>query len=197
MKKEYFLTGPALSIAELASLCTRAIENNIEQMAVPPILVKKTAELLTNTSIRVGSLVGYPYGWPAVEAKLADTILSMVDGASDIDLFINITALKNNDWQYLAKELNTINTVVKKQQCLLNIIIDPVWLTDEEMQQCCDLYGIAGINYFTLMSENGQHIDPQIELIRKHLADVIAIRAVNLADFRETGVFSSYGKIVK
>ncbi len=197
MKKEYFLLNPGLTVADVALLCEQAIEKNIEQLALPSILVKKAVSLLANTNIQVASVVGYPYGWPAVEAKLADAILSMVDGASQIDLFINITALKNNDWQYLATELNTINTVVRKQQCLLNIVIDPQWLTDQELQQCCDLYGIAGINSFTLFNEQGIDMDAQLALVRRHLADAILLRAASNTDMTRCAHIASYAEIVK
>lgn len=197
MKKETILLDPAFTIPQLASLCSHAIENNIELVSVPSIWVKKAAELLANTNIKVAACIGYPFGWNAIEAKLAETILAMVDSASEIELYINITALKNNDWQLLAKELNTISTVVKKQGCSLNIVADPVWLTNEDMIKCCDLYGIAGINCFTLVSENGESIESALKQVRQHLADAVAVRVVSISDPGPIEGVSRYGKIVK
>jgi deoxyribose-phosphate aldolase len=197
MRKEYILIDPALSLTDLAAYCTQAIENNIEQLTVPPLLIQKTSELLINTHIRVGALIGYPYGWNIIESKLAETIMAMVDGAAELELYINLTALKNNDWQYLAKELNTILTLINKQQKLLNILLDPRWTTDTELVQCCDLYGIAGINCFSLISEAGGNMDNQLTLVRSHIADAIEVRAVGLDYHGEIGGVTRYGKIVK
>lgn len=197
MKREYILLNPAFILSQLPALCTEAIENNIEQISVPPLLVKKTADILVNTSIRVGSPIGYPFGWNAIEAKLAETILAMVDGAAELELYINITALKNNDWQYLANELNTILTVVKKKQRQLNIVVDPLWLSNEDLIKCCDLYGVAGIECFTLITEQDNSIDAQLQLVRQHIADAITVRAVGITELPVLEGITRYGKIVK
>ena len=197
MKNEYVLLNPALSLADLATKCNEAIEHNIEQVSVPPLLVKKTAELLSNTNIKVAAIIGYPFGWNVIESKLADSIMAIVDGATELEVFINLTALKNNDWQYLAKELSTILTVVNKQQRLLNIVIDPQWLSQQDLQQCCDLYGVAGISCFTVFSAEGNDIAKEVTTVRNHLADAVAVRLVSISEKSDSEAISRYGKIVK
>ena len=115
----------------------------------------------------------------AIEAKVAETVLAIIDGADELDLVINISAIKNNDWQFLANEVNAILPIVRKRDKLIKIIIESGILTDEEIIKCCDLYGAAGVDFMktsTGYAEKGATVEA-VQLIRKHLADKIQIKA--------------------
>lgn len=170
---------PTILVADVEQLCKEAIDNNFAAVCVPPLFVKKAKTFCANTNIKIATVIGFPFGYSAVEAKLAEILLAIVDGADELDMVINIAALKNNDWQYLAHELNHVMTVVTNKQKSIKIIIESGILTDNEIVKCCDLYGIAGVDFMvtsTGYAENGASVNT-VKLMRKHLANAIKIKA--------------------
>ena len=84
-------------------------------------------------------VIGFPFGYAAIEAKVAETILAIIDGADELDVVINISAIKNNDWQFLASEINAILPIIRKQKkvikelpgCLLICVIFQVKIQEK------------------------------------------------------------------
>ncbi|MCY7291952.1 MAG: deoxyribose-phosphate aldolase [Ferruginibacter sp.] len=176
---DHTILKPTTLVTDVEKLCKEAMEYNVAAVCVPPLFVKQAKALLQNSDVKTATVIGFPFGYSAIEAKLAEILLAIVDGAEELDVVINIAALKNNDWQYLAKELNTILPIIKGKQKVVKIIIESGILTDEEIIKCCDLYGIGGVNFMktsTGYAEVGATIDA-VKLMRKHLADTVKIKA--------------------
>ena len=166
-------------LTDIEQLCKEAIENKFSAVCVPPLFVLKAKEFTAGTTIKVATVVGFPLGYSAIEAKLAEILLAIVDGADEIEMVINIAALKNNDWQYLANEINSINPIVKRKGKGLNVIIETGLLTNEEIIKCCDIYGMAGIDFIetsTGFAERGVTLDT-VKLMRKHVAAGVRVSA--------------------
>lgn len=175
---DHTILKPTVTLAEVENLCKEANENTFAAVCVPPLFVKK-AKLLVKPSVKVATVIGFPFGYSAIEAKVAETVLAIVDGADELDLVINISAIKNNDWQFLAYEINSILPIVQKKEKVIKIIIESGILTNDEIIKCCDLYGAAGVDFMktsTGYAEAGATV-AAVKLMRKHLADTIKIKA--------------------
>lgn len=175
---EYTLLQPGTTLYEIEQLCKRAIENNVAAVCVPPLLVEKAKLFTAGWAVKIATVIGYPYGYSVIESKVAEIIMAMVDDADELDIVINITALKNNDWQYLATELNTILPIVRKKEKTIKIIIETGLLSDDDVIKCCDLYGIAGVDYLVLSTglEVKYPTPALVSLVRSHLADAVNIK---------------------
>lgn len=175
---EYSLVKPTATFEAIEKLCKEAIDNNYTAVCVPPLFVKKAKEFTGGSNIKVATVIGFPYGYSAIEAKLAEIILAMVDGVDELDMVINMTALKNNDWQLLAREINTILPIIRSKEKGIKIIIECSLLSAEEIIKCCDIYGAAGINYLSLTSgiEASYLHEDIVTFVRKHLADAVGIK---------------------
>jgi len=176
---DHTVLKPTTLVADVEKLCADAIQYQFAAVCVPPLFVKKAVGLLVGTSVKVATVIGFPFGYSAIEAKVAETVLAIVDGSDELDLVINISALKNNDWQFLASEINAILPIVRKTGKVIKIIIESGVLTDEEIIKCCDLYGAAGVNFMktsTGYAEKGATVEA-VRLLRKHLAEKIQIKA--------------------
>ena len=135
--------------------------------------------MLEGTGVKTCTVIGFPFGYSAVEAKLAEVLLAIVDGADEIDIVINLIALKNQDWEYLANEINHLVPIIKEKGKVVKIIIESGILTDEEIIKCCELYGAAGIDYLktsTGYAEKGASLHA-VELFKKHLPQGMGIKA--------------------
>lgn len=193
---EYSLLDPVATIAAMEEFCQNAVTENATSVTVPPLFIKKVKEQLEGTGIKISTVIGYPYGWSAIEAKVAETVLAMIDGVDELDIVVNITALKNNDWQYLAKEINTLLSIVRKQQKQISFIIETNLLREEELGRCCDLYGVAGIDCIGLSTglENELPSPETVRSVRQQLADPVAIKVTG-KDINETtaGIYREAG----
>ena len=167
------------TIAEIEKLCKEALEYNFAAVCVPPLYVKKAKELLGNSDIKVSTVIGFPFGYSAIEAKVAEIVLAIVDNADELDMVVNISAIKNSDWAFIANEINTIMPIVRKKEKVIKVIIESGILTDDEIIKCCDIYGAAGVDFVktsTGFAEKSASIH-DVQLIRAHLADSIKIKA--------------------
>ncbi len=176
---DHTVLKPTTTQADIVKLCTEALENNFAAVCVPPLFVKMAKQLVANSTVKVATVIGFPFGYSAIEAKVAETILAIIDGADELDVVINISAIKNNDWQFLANEINTLMPIIRKQQKVVKIIIESGILTDAEIIKCCDLYGAAGVDFLktsTGYAEVGATLEA-VALIRKHLTNSIKIKA--------------------
>jgi len=167
------------TLSDVEKLCNEAIEYTFAAVCVPPLYVKKAKEILGNTEIKVATVIGFPFGYCAIEAKVAEIVLAIVDGADELDMVANISAIKNGDWTFIANEINTVMAIVKNKSKAIKVIIESGVLTDDEIIKCCDIYGVAGVDYVktsTGFAQKGASIH-HVQLIRAHLADSIKIKA--------------------
>jgi deoxyribose-phosphate aldolase len=176
---DHTILKPTTLVSEVAQICKEAAEYKFAAVCVPPNFVKKAKEFLVGTNVKVATVIGFPFGYSAVEAKLAEIVLAMVDGVDELDVVANISAIKNQDWVYLANELNHIMPVVKSKNNTIKIIIESGILTNDEIIKCCELYGVAGIDYLktsTGYAEKGASVEA-VKLFRLHLPDAVQIKA--------------------
>lgn len=176
---DHTLLKPGMLVSQVEQLCKEADEYGFASVCVPPLFVKQAKLLLQNSQSKVATVIGFPFGYSAVEAKLAEILLAIVDGADELDMVINFTALKNNDWDYMANEINHVMPVIAAKDKVLKVIIESGVLTDEEIIKCCELYGVAGVHFMktsTGYAEKGASVEA-VQLMRKHLPEHIQIKA--------------------
>ncbi len=176
---DHTVLKPTTLIKDIEKVCNDALQYKFCAVCIPPPLIKTAKDFLKGSNIKVATVIGFPFGYSAVEAKIAEIVLAMVDGADELDIVINLVALKNNDWTYLANEINHIMPVIKSKQKTVKIIIESGVLTDDEIIKCCELYGAAGIDYLktsTGYAEKGATIEA-VKLMRAHLPEHVQIKA--------------------
>lgn len=176
---DHTVLKPTTILADIEKLCKEAVLYQFAAVCVPPLYVKTARQLLQNTPVKIATVIGFPFGYTAIEAKIAETVLAIVDGADELDVVINISAIKNSDWQFLANEFNTILPVVRNSNRIIKIIIESGVLTDDEIVKCCQLYGVAGIDYLktsTGYAKDGVSV-ATVQLMRKHLPLSVKIKA--------------------
>jgi deoxyribose-phosphate aldolase len=176
---DHTLLKPDTQISDIEKLCAEAIQYGFAAVCVPPPFVKLAKSLTANSAVKVATVIGFPFGYSAIEAKLAEILLAIVDGADELDVVINLIALKNADWVYLANEINHIMPVIRGKNKLVKFIVESGILTTDELIKCCELYGPAGIDFMktsTGYAPVGATVEA-VKLMRKHLPDAVRIKA--------------------
>ena len=176
---DHTILKPTCLVADIEKLCAEAKQYDFAAVCVPPNFVKLAKEKLAGSTVQVATVIGFPFGYSATEAKIAEIILAIVDGADELDVVANIAAIKNADWSAIADEINHIMPIIRSKNKVVKIIIESGVLTDYEIIKCCDIYGIAGIDYLktsTGYAEKGASVEA-VKLFRKHLPDQVQIKA--------------------
>lgn len=176
---DHTLLKPTALIEDIKRICNEALQYDFTAVCVPPPMVRIAKKQLENSIIKTATVIGFPFGYSAIEAKLAEILLAIADGADELDVVINLIALKNNDWQYLANEINYLMPVIKQNNKVIKIIIESGILTDSEITRCCELYGAAEADFLktsTGYAEKGATVHA-VELMRSRLPKQIHIKA--------------------
>ena len=176
---DHTLLNPIVLRVDIERLCNEAIAHEFAAVCVPPPMVKFAKTFLQNSGIKLATVVGFPFGYSAVEAKIAEIILAIVDGADEIDMVINLIALKNNDWEFLANEVSHVVPVIRQKNKIVKIIIESGILSEDEIIHCCELYGAASVDFLktsTGYAATGATIEA-VKLMRCHLPSHIQIKA--------------------
>lgn len=176
---DHTLLKPTTVTADIEKLCSEAVEHAFAAVCVPPPYVKRAAAILAPVDVKVATVVGFPFGYSAIEAKVAETVLAIVDGAHEIDMVVNITAIKNGDWDYLAKEIQPVAEIVRQKGRTIKLILETGVLSDDEIIRCCALYSKFQVHFLktsTGYAEKGATVEA-VALMRQHLPAHIAIKA--------------------
>lgn len=176
---DHTILKPTTTIAEVEKICSEAVQFGFAAVCIPPPFVKRAATILAPTEVKVATVIGFPFGYSATEAKVAEAVLSVVDGAQELDMVINLIALKQNDWTYLQKEVGLLREVCHNKGRILKVIIESGILSDAEIIQCCEKFGELGVDYLktsTGYAEKGATLEA-VHLMKHHLPASVKIKA--------------------
>ena len=176
---DHTILKPTCLVSDIEKLCAEAKQYDFAAVCVPPNFVKLAKEQVVGSDVKVATVIGFPFGYSATEAKIAEIILAMVDGADELDVVANISAIKNADWAAIADEINHIMPIIRSKGKVIKIIIESGVLTDDEIIKCCDIYGVAGIDFLktsTGYADKGASVEA-VQLFRKHLPEAVNIKA--------------------
>ena len=123
----------------IKELCTEAIENDVFSVCIPPYYIPMAAELLEDHSVKVCTVIGFPYGYDATPTKAEAVKKAVVEKVDEIDVVVNIAAIKNGDWSYVANDVDSITRLGHMRNLLVKLIIEVNLLTEDEIKRICDI----------------------------------------------------------
>jgi len=144
---DHTLLKPDANEAQIAQLCHEARKYNFAAVCVNPAHVRLCAQLLKDTPVRVCTVVGFPLGATPPEVKAYETQQAIDDGATEIDMVINIGALKSKDYTLVARDIATVVATAHAGGAIVKVIIEAALLTDEEKVIACKLAKEAGAEF--------------------------------------------------
>ncbi|HEY4148423.1 MAG TPA: deoxyribose-phosphate aldolase, partial [Chitinophagaceae bacterium] len=176
---DHTVLKPNTSVTEIERLCAEAATYEFAAVCVPPPFIKRAKTLLEPTWVKTATVIGFPFGYSATEAKIAEIVLALVDGADELDMVINLVALRMGDWDFLAKEVKLAAEIIHNKGKLFKLIIESGILSREEIIQCCEVLGPLGIDFMktsTGYAGKGASVEA-VELMRKNLPASVRIKA--------------------
>ena len=168
---EHTLLKPEATKAELIKLFNEAIQYKFKGVCVNPVNVPLAKECLQNTDVKIVTVVGFPLGASKSEIKAQEAASAINDGADEIDMVINVSAIKDNNIDVAVKDIAAVKAVCKDKN--LKVIIETDLLTDEEKILACEACIKGGADFVktsTGFVKNGVGAKVEdIELIKKSI----------------------------
>lgn len=163
---------------DIEKLCAEAKANNFASVCVNTCYVPLAAKLLANSSVKTCCVVGFPLGAMSIASKTQEAINAVKDGANEVDMVVNIGAIKAGDWAYVKSDIESIAQAVRGK-ALLKVIIETCLLTDEEKVKVCTVAKIAGADFVktsTGFSTGGATVE-DIRLMRATVGPDMGVKA--------------------
>ena len=133
------------SSADVQKLCEEAIEHEFYSVCVNGCYVADAKHLLQGTDVKVAAVVGFPLGVMTTASKVFEAKEAIENGASEIDMVINVAKLKDGEFDYVENEIRLIKEAIGNN--VLKVIIETCYLTDEEKVKACELSLVAKADY--------------------------------------------------
>jgi len=165
-------------LADIEKLAKEAKEYNFYAICVNGTYVEAAKELLKDTDIKIASVVGFPLGASTTESKVFETEDAIMKGAEEIDMVINIGALKDGRYKHVLKDIKALVDVAKGK-AIVKVIIETALLTDDEKIKACELAKEAGAQFVktsTGFSTSGATKE-DVALMKKTVGPDIEVKA--------------------
>ena len=172
---DHTLLKPTTTHIEIEKICEEALEYGFAAVCVPPPFVA----MARRAGVRTATVIGFPFGYSVVAAKLAEVKRAIADGADELDVVINLGSVKEGNWTDLSAEMGELVERVHGAGRLIKVIIESGILTDQEILRCCELYASLRVDFLktsTGYAERGATMEA-VRLMRANLPPTVRIKA--------------------
>jgi deoxyribose-phosphate aldolase len=162
--------------ADVEKLCEEAVRLGAASVCVPPCYVGRIEDAYGDR-LRVCTVVGFPLGYGVTAAKLAEVKQALADGASEIDAVVNVSDVKNGDYDRVRDELKRLRAAVGAH--VFKVIVETCYLTEEEKIKLCEIVTEIGADYIKTSTGFGTAgaEAADIELFKAHIGPNVKIKA--------------------
>ncbi|MBA4250126.1 MAG: deoxyribose-phosphate aldolase [Chlorobiaceae bacterium] len=178
-KIDHTLLKPDATVDEIKTLCEEARKHHFASVCVNPGFVTLCAELLKGTDVKVCTVIGFPLGANTTEVKRLEAEQAIANGATEIDMVINIGRLKSGDNNYVFNDVQQVVLAAKKYRVVTKVILETAILTDQEKIAACLICKNAGADFVktsTGFSKGGATVG-DVALMRYVVGSAIGVKA--------------------
>jgi deoxyribose-phosphate aldolase len=176
---DHSLLRPELDDAFVEDGCRLAARYDVASVCVPPVHVPRAAAILAGTDVKVGTVVGFPHGYATTETKVAETRQALAEGATEIDMVIQIGALKSGRDADVQADIAAVVEAARSGGAIVKVIFENAYLSDDEKVLACHLTEAAGAAFVktsTGFAPTGATHD-DLRLMRANTSAHIAVKA--------------------
>jgi deoxyribose-phosphate aldolase len=170
---------PTATVVDIDRLCDEALKYNFWSVCIGPSYVRHAARRLKGTGVKVCSVVGFPLGFTFDRVKLAEAEEEIGAGADEIDMVMNISAFKSEDYGAVSREIEEVAEFCHSCGRLLKVIIECCYLTDEEKVKAAQLAERAGADFVKTSTGLGPSgaTSKDVGLIKRALSGTARVKA--------------------
>lgn len=208
---DHSILNPVMTDADLIRECAIAKKYNVASVCVKPYTVRKAVELLEGSDVAVGCVIGFPHGNSSTAVKVFETEQACNDGATEIDMVINIGKAIGGDWDYVEKEIKAITDTCHLNRAIVKVIFETDYVKKaEDKIKLCEICTRVGADFVKTSTGYGYVKQPNgdynytgatiedIILMRKHSGPKVQVKCAggvrtldDLIKMREAGASRS------
>ena len=164
---------------DIIKLCDEARRYNFYAVCVNPYRVKLAKEQLQGTNIKVATVIGFPLGATPTEVKVFEAKKALEDGTDEVDMVLNIGALKDKDYKYVRNDIAEVVRIAHEKGAIVKVIIETCYLSDNEKEIACKLAMEAGADFVKTSTGfgTGGATVKDVKLMRKVVGDKLGVKA--------------------
>ena len=178
---DHSLLKPELDRAFVEAGCRLAADYDVASVCVRPRDVERARDLLKGTAVAVGTVVGFPHGSSRTETKVFESRLALQNGATELDMVIDIGALISGDERYVREQIADVVELAHANGALVKVILENAYLTDEQKVRGCHLVEEAGADFVktsTGFAPSGATIE-DLRLMRRSVSPRVQVKAAH------------------
>ncbi len=176
---DHSLLRPELTDKEVIDGCQLAARYHTATVCVKPCHVRLAVSLLQTTDVRVSTVIGFPHGGHLTTVKVAEAQSAMDDGAVELEMVINIGALRSNQTEFVREDIQSVCDAAHARGAKIKVILENAYLNDGQKIQGCQLSEQAGADWVktsTGFAPGGATLE-DIRLMRRHLSPHVQLKA--------------------
>lgn len=164
--------------AQVEKICDEALANDFESVCVNSYYTSFVAEKLKDSDVKTCTVIGFPLGQMSTRAKVAETKIAVEDGADEIDMVINVGALKDKEYDFVCEDIKEV-----KEACgtkaILKVIIETCLLTDDEKVKACELSKEANADFVKTSTgfSTGGAVASDVKIMRDAVGKDMGVKA--------------------
>ena len=165
------------TLDDIKKLCDEAKKYHFQTVCINPCYVKSAKEYLKGSTVNVCTVIGFPLGANTLQTKEYEAIDAVNDGADEIDMVVNIGAIKNKDYKYVKQEIEDIRDAIDGK--ILKVFIDTCYLDDDEIKKMTEICNETFVNFIktsTGFGTRGASVH-DIEIINENKNDLLEVKA--------------------
>ena len=176
---DHSLLQQQLTDAELDAGCKVAREFNVASVCIKPYAVARARDLLAGSTVAVGTTIGFPHGGHVTSIKVAESLLALKDGATELDMVVNIGKVLTKDWRYVSDDIRAVVEAAHPKKALVKVIFENCFLQDEHKEILCKICGEVGADFVKTSTGYGSTgaIDDDLKLMRRCSPSRVQVKA--------------------
>ncbi|MEZ4901877.1 MAG: deoxyribose-phosphate aldolase [Spirosomataceae bacterium] len=187
---DHSLLQPTMTDADLELGCALAKQYDAATVCIKPYYVRRAAELLAGSDVGVCTVVGFPHGSSTIQMKVAETRQACKEGATEIDMVVNIGKVLSEDWRYVKKEIYALLKECHKHEAILKVIFENDFLPKDKYKiKLCKICSILGVEFvktstgygYTKQADGSYNYkgatEADLKLMRKYCAPAVQVKA--------------------
>ena len=186
---DHSLLHPTMTDEEIAAGCRLAVKYSVATACVKPYAIRLARGILEGSGVGVCAVIAFPHGNSTTAIKVQEAREAVLEGASEIDMVVNIGNVLGEKWEYVAEEIGAVNDVVTGHHAILKVIFENDFLSDAHIIRLCEICGEKRVafvktstGYGFVRQAGGTYayagaVDRHLRLMREHSPASVSIKA--------------------
>jgi deoxyribose-phosphate aldolase len=176
---DHSLLNPTLTVDELEAGCRLALDYDVASVCIMPYYLKRCAKILSGSTVRASTTIGFPHGGHTTAIKLAETRQALADGGEELDMVVNISKVLSGDWAYVREDVRAVTDATRQAGQKVKVIFENCYLDDQQKIALCEICGELNADWVKTSTGygTGGATMEDLALMRRHSPPHVQVKA--------------------